>query len=212
MGKSLPFDSPVPIPRPRGAHRLEVYSLKLGRRASFYRRAALDQWLRLEADPDVESFCERPGFILVDGQRYLADFWVRYGSAEELVLLSESDEEGAAVRKGRQLDDSQIDIRTVPPAELAAARVWIDNWQRMLPTIVANRGLAAASLMTAIQRFAAAQPRQLLTIEREYATGDPVLVRTAVYELLRTGRLAAPGLHTEALSLLTLFSAPRGLS
>ncbi|MGA4395639.1 hypothetical protein ACI2T9_12420 [Ralstonia nicotianae] len=150
---------------------------------------------------------------MTDGQRHLADFWVRYESREELVVLSEADdEEGAAVGKGRQLDDSQIDIRIVPPAELASVRVWIDNWQRMLPTLVANRGLPAASLMTAIQRFATTQPRQLLTIEREYATGDPVLVRTAVYELLRMGRLCAPILHTEALSLLTLFSAPGGKS
>ena len=212
MGKSQSFDSPIPIPRPRGAHRLDAFSLKLGRRVSFYRRAALDQWLRLEADPDVQRFCERPGFILVGGQRHLAEFWVRYETRDELVLLSESDDEGMVVDKGRQLDDSEIDIRVVPPAELAASRVWIDNWQRMLPTIVANRGLPAASLLTAIRRFATAEPRQLLTIEREYATGDPVLVRTAVYELLRTGKLSAPTLHTEALSLLTLFSAPGGQS
>ena len=30
MGKSQSFDSPIPIPRPRGAHRLEAFSLKLG--------------------------------------------------------------------------------------------------------------------------------------------------------------------------------------
>ncbi|WP_317465863.1 hypothetical protein, partial [Chromohalobacter sp. HP20-39] len=81
----------------------------------------------------------------------MAEFWVRYETRDELVLLSESDDEGMVVDKGRQLDDSEIDIRVVPPAELAASRVWIDNWQRMLPTIVANRGLPAASLLTAIR-------------------------------------------------------------
>jgi hypothetical protein len=31
--------------------------------------------------------------------------------------------------------------------------VWIDNWQRMLPPLVATRGLVSPSLLTAIERF-----------------------------------------------------------
>ncbi|WP_335665833.1 hypothetical protein [Burkholderia pseudomallei] len=183
--------------------------MKLKRRASFYRRAAFDQWLCLEADPAVQTFCERPGFVMMDGQRRLADFWVRYADQDELIVVHEVDAEGRVPPKGDDLDDSRIALRVVGPAELAAARVWLDNWQRMLPCIVANRDAASASLLKAIQRFAA-EPRQLLTIEREYSTGDPVLVRAAVYELLRVGKLCAPALRVEALSLLTLFSAPAG--
>lgn len=39
----------------------------------------------------------------------------------------------------------------------------------------------------------------LSRIEREHAVGDPMLVRGAIFELLRTGALAAPSLHTQRL-------------
>ena len=34
-------------------------------------------------------FCERPGHVLINGDRHLADFWVRYVEHEELVVLTE---------------------------------------------------------------------------------------------------------------------------
>jgi hypothetical protein len=91
-------------------------------------------------------------------------------------------------------------------ADLAAVRVWINNWQRMLPCIVANWSLVSSSLPRAIECFLA-QPRKLLEIEREFSSGDPVLVRTAVFGMLHAGRLSAPDLHMQALSLLTSFIA-----
>jgi len=45
----------------------------------------------------------------------------------------------------------------------------------------------------------------LSSIERALAEGDPMIVRAAVFTLLHAGRLRAPCLHTEALSLLTPF-------
>jgi hypothetical protein len=90
MENSLHIQAPVALARPRGAHRLEAFSPKLARRLTFYRRALLDQWLLLEADPAVIAFCERPGYIQFGGQRYLADFWVRYAGHQELVILLDS--------------------------------------------------------------------------------------------------------------------------
>ncbi|SAL68221.1 hypothetical protein AWB67_06898 [Caballeronia terrestris] len=84
--------------------------------------------------------------------------------------------------------------------------MWIDNWQRMLPYIVANRGLASDALSHAIERFLR-DPQRLLAIEREFSTGDPIVVRTAVFGLLYSGRVCAQALRTEALSLLTEFVA-----
>jgi hypothetical protein len=43
-----------------------------------------------------------------------------------------------------------------------------------------------------------------LTVERELTKMQQMLVRTAVFDLLRTGGLAAPSLHTQKLSLHTL--------
>jgi hypothetical protein len=44
----------------------------------------------------------------------------------------------------------------------------------------------------------------LSRIEHELPLSDPSLVRAAVFDLLRTGQLRAPSLHTQALSPHTL--------
>jgi hypothetical protein len=74
----------------------------------------------------------------------------------------------------------------------------------MLPYVVANQGLIRPTLSEAIVRFVAV-PQRLLAIEREFSTGDPVLVRAALFGLLYGGRVGAPELHTQPLSLLTSF-------
>jgi hypothetical protein len=81
---------PLTLPRPRGAHRYDVFSPKLGRRLTLYRRNAFEAWLMLEADPAAKTFCERPSFMAVDGRRRVVDFWARYGDDECLVVLSET--------------------------------------------------------------------------------------------------------------------------
>jgi hypothetical protein len=109
------------------------------------------------------------------------------------------------------LDTASLTIRSVQPPELAASRMWIDNWQRMLPCLVATRGLVPPLLLDAIERFVA-HPQPLLAIEREFSTGDPILVRAAIFSLLHTGRVCAQGLRTDALSLLTQFVAAGNVS
>lgn len=211
MDDSLRIAEPIALARPRGAHRFEALSPKLARRVRFYRRALLEQWLLLEANPKVLTFCERPGYVLIDGYRRLADFWVRYVDGQELVLLSDLMIEGDASASCHDLDGHALPIRLVTPAEFAAARVWTDNWQRMLPYLVANRRLVPPTLAHAITRFVK-EPQRLLAIEREFSAGDPVLVRTALFGLLHSGRVSAPELHTQPLSLLTSFVAAESTS
>ncbi|WP_196319663.1 hypothetical protein [Burkholderia cepacia] len=62
------------VVRPRGAHRFKAFRLKLACRVKLYRWPALEQWLVLESDPTVRTFCERPGCVMLNGQRLLADF------------------------------------------------------------------------------------------------------------------------------------------
>ncbi|WP_174931400.1 hypothetical protein [Burkholderia lata] len=66
--------APVAIVRPCGTHRFEAFSPRLARRITFYRRPALEEWLVIEAAPTANTCCERPACVLLDGQRYLADF------------------------------------------------------------------------------------------------------------------------------------------
>jgi hypothetical protein len=206
MADTLQVTGPVALCRPRGAHRFEAFSPKLARRVMFYRRALLEQWLLLEANPKVITFCERPGYVLINEDRHLADFWVRYVDREELVVLSELISRSKVDASGVELDACTAEVRFVASAELAAARAWTDNWQRILPYLVANRGLVPAPLSPAIMQFVD-EPRRLLDIEREFLTSDPVIVRTALFSLLYSGRVSASALQTQPLSLLTSFTA-----
>ncbi|MEX3693423.1 hypothetical protein AB3X91_18800 [Paraburkholderia sp. BR14263] len=201
---------PVAFARARGAHRFEVFSPKLKRRLTLDRRCAVDQWFVLESDPTVRIFCERPGFAQFDGRRYLVDFHVRYADRHELLLLPDP----VIVEDGKPravIDASAMTVRHVEPAELAASRMWVDNWQRMLPCLIATRGLVPASLLNSIERFVATS-QALLDIEREFSTGDPIIVRAALFSLLHTGRVTAPELRTEPLSWLTRFAAAEARS
>lgn len=205
MENILQVPQPVAFARPRGAHRLEFFSLKANRRITLYRPAALDQWILLEADPAVTTFCERPGFVQAEGRRHLADFWVRYVDRQELVILFDLPET-IDVKPVASMDAAGLTVRSVQQPELAASRVWIENWKRMLPCLVATRGLVSPALSSAIERFVA-HPQRLLSIEREFSTGDPVLARAAVFGSLHAGRVRAPELHAHELSLLTEFVA-----
>ncbi|CAM2198394.1 conserved protein of unknown function (plasmid) [Paraburkholderia kururiensis] len=204
MENSVRIAGPLPPVRPRNAHRFEVFSPKLGRRLTFFRRAALDQWVLLEADPCVKRFCERPGYIHAAGAARLADFWVEFADHQELVILSETLEEADISDRDVTLYAAMVPVRHVTAGEIAAARAWIDNWRRMLPCMVASRGLVPPGLMSAIERFVCA-PQKLLAVEREFSAGDPTLVRAALYGLMHAGRVVSPDLRTASLSLLTSF-------
>ncbi|CAE6866208.1 hypothetical protein R75461_08291 [Paraburkholderia nemoris] len=122
MADTLQVTRPIALERPRGAHRFEAFSPKLARRVMFYRRALLEQWLMLEANPKVVTFCERPGYVLINEDRHLADFWVRYVDRDELVVLSER-LCGSNVDASRpEVDAGTVEVRLVGSAELAAAR------------------------------------------------------------------------------------------
>lgn len=207
MELSLPLVKPIALVRPRGAHRFEAFSAKLQRRVTFCRHSLLELWVLLETDPAVVAFCERPGYIQMEGRLRLADFLVRYVDHDEFAVLTGCDADSSvreAMSSQRSIDGNALAIRRVGPAELAAGRAWIENWQRMLPYVVANHGLISPTLSEAIVRFVAV-PQRLLAIEREFSTGDPVLCRAALFGLLYSGRVKAPELHTQPLSLLSSF-------
>ncbi|MFB9127096.1 hypothetical protein E2553_40070 [Paraburkholderia dipogonis] len=206
MADTLQVTRPIALGRPRGAHRFEAFSPKLARRVMFYRRALLEQWLLLEANPKVITFCERPGYVQINEERHLVDFWVRYVDREELVVLIEPLRKCNVDGSCAEHDACNAAVRVVASAELAAARAWTDNWQRILPYLVANRGLVPATLPPAIMQFVE-EPRRLLDIEREFQTSEPVIVRAALFSLLHTGRVSASALQTQPLSLLTSFTA-----
>ena len=96
-----------------------------------------------------------------------------------------------------------VAVRIVTAAEMAAHGVWIANWERMLPVVNATRSLVSGALTRAVlQRLH--EPTPLATVERELSRGDPCLVRGVIFDLLRTGRIGAPSLHVQPLTLHTM--------
>ena len=175
---------PVEIARPKGARQIEAFSPKLGRRLRFYNWSTFRLWLLLEADPGVRMFCERPGYLQTSTSTLLAAFWARYDDRREILLLAPSGDAVEVRCSGAETFlPPTVPVRVVDSTELAAARVWTDNWERMLHLITANKKLLSSTLCDGIVRFVSSTT-QLCTIERAFSTGDPILVRAAVFSLL----------------------------
>ena len=191
------FAAPLDTPRPRGARLLEAFSPKQGRRVRFFDHACFAQWIRLEADPDVLDLCERPTRLGSERDARLVDFWIRHAEGEQLVLL----EDGGAGADPEMFDG--VPVHRVAAAELAAAAVWIANWQKMLPVIVAAGPVLPAGLAQSVLK-SLREPTALSRLEHDFSVGDPPVVRGAIFELLRTGQLRAPSLHERPLSPYTL--------
>lgn len=198
------FQAPVSSTRPRGTRVIEVYSPKLGRRLQCFGEHVFKQWVRVEADPTIKTFCERPVFLDRVGMQ-LVDFWVVQENGEVLLIVDAESPVSALAQDGVELP-----VRSVPCAELAAARTWIDNWERMLPVIASCRSQLTAPLLQSILHFVS-EPMQLSRIEHQFIKGDPTLIRAAIFTLLHVGSLQAPQLHTEQLSFLTRFH-PMGVN
>src|SRR5271168_4144636 len=111
MEDSLSSVAPVALPRPRGAHRFEAFSPKLDRRVMFYRRACLEQWVLIEADPTAIAFCERPGHVELRERKCLADFWVRYADRQELILVVNQDDVTGQPKPNRDLIGASMPVR-----------------------------------------------------------------------------------------------------
>lgn len=199
MKESSPrFLVPAGSPRPRGSRLLTAFSPKLGRTVAFFNHACFDQWIRLEADPSVLAFCERPRRVGSGVDGALIDFWVGSRTQEEMLIV-----ETGHLRESLPPKVQDVPLRLVPAAELASAAIWVSNWHRLIPVINATRGLAPKALVKSVLSLVC-RPLALAVIESELSIGDPAVVRGAVFELLRSGQLMAPSLHTQPLSLHTM--------
>jgi hypothetical protein len=197
-GSAPRYNAPLDAPRPRGARLLEGFSPKLSRSIRSYDHATFNLWISLEADPRVLAFCERPARLGTDAKSALIDFWVQRGDQEEFLVLERGASPPAVPDRAHDLA-----VRPVTAAELAAGDVWISNWQRILPVITATQSLIPKHLSRSVLG-AVQEPVPLSKVECELAVGDPALVRGALFELLRTGRLCAPTLRMQPLSLNTM--------
>lgn len=106
----------TPIEIPRGTHYgnefYAVYSVKVGRIVNLFSKLEYFNFLTLETDPTVETFCEQPLEIQIveDGKvkKAIFDMWVRYKDGreefQEVKYTKElSGDSAAAIRSQEQI-------------------------------------------------------------------------------------------------------------
>jgi hypothetical protein len=117
--------------------------------------------------------CERPTRLGAARDARLIDFWIQRVDGEQLLLLDASGTEPVPQTV------NGMPLHRIAAAELAAAAMWIANWQRMLPVIVASRALLPKGLVHSVLTRVH-EPVALSRIERELSmdqTADAVVVR-----------------------------------
>ena len=185
---------PVEVNRPPYLHRYDLFSPKLSRRLTLFSWNAVLLWTMIESHPAIKQFCERPGLVHVHGDWRLADFWVQRDGRSEFLLLEHSPLQNLVGVAPRLESDLGLRARTVLDEELEAHATWIKNWQQILPYLVSNRSFVEPRQLNRILSFCQV-PQMLVNIERAELPGDPVITRTAVFELVRQGKLSAEDLQ-----------------
>lgn len=179
--------------RPYKCHRFDVFGLKIARPLTLFGQARLKAWVAIEAEPSVVAYCERPLVVPDSSPARVVDFWVRFADREELWLL----ERGKDRREGSDPDQlipaftewgaaNGMTVRLVPPVR-DEKDVYLDNWGRIIRELSANRRFASRGLCEQV-RTRLAVPISLGGLVALFPAEDPVLVRTAAFALMHSGR------------------------
>ena len=196
------YEKPVEIKRRPWQRRIEVYSPKLKRRLTLFSWAAHDAWVLLEADPAVKGFCERPAYV-EGGAGRLIDFWVNRGRHTKFQVLWASESEKPVFSKSLH----GVALQVLRRADLMALDQRIQNWSQILPYRVSFARYGNAQLQKDIfSRLA--KPHRLERIEAAFHPIDVTAIRAALFELLATGKIAAPELDSKPLGPMTMFRRP----
>ncbi|CAE6956308.1 hypothetical protein IQ290_31635 [Burkholderia sp. R-70199] len=200
--------------RPHGAHRYDLFGPKIGRRLTLFGRFALDVWVRLESDPHVVTYCERPLCIPDAKPPRVVDFWVRTHNGEKLCLLLRTAEATSAGQGGPlfpafQLwsQASSLQLQMIHPQELNDPQVLHENRIMMLRYLAGSYALPVDGLMPGVL-FACSNGTTLAELERQFAAADPILVRSAAFRLVLDGQVRCPTLPLEPLGPRTRLERP----
>lgn len=183
--------------------RIQVYSPKAARMLVFFSYEGVAAWVLAESCPLVQTFCEHPGFVQVDGVPVMADLWVSGDQREHFVRI-EGGIELCAELPEQVLTYPDAEVSRVSADWLAQHRVWIDNWLQINPYLVANaRFVTPATLERVTALFDDARP--LFDAEHAIRDLDVQLVRTAIFMLMHQGKLCSDDLAVRPLASTTVF-------
>ncbi|MFM0204945.1 hypothetical protein PQR53_34565 [Paraburkholderia fungorum] len=200
--------------RPHGAHRSDLIGPKIGRRLTLFGRLALDLWVRLESDPQVVTYCERPLCIPDAKPSRVVDFWIRTRHDERLCVVLRT-AEWTSVAQGHFLFPafqswsraSSMQLQMIHPQELADPHVLRENRVMMLRYLVSGHALPIDGLMAGVL-IACSNGTTLAELERQFTAADPMLVRSAVFRLVLDGQVRCPTLALEPLGPRTRLERP----
>ena len=205
----MPVSSPINVPRPIEIKRLpwmrriHVHSPKLARTLVLFSEQSVNAWALIESCPQITDFCEHPGFIDVDGQRMLAEFWVKSDERQAFLKLQNAIE--LLPEHPKQAPTFiEVAISRVPSDWFEPYHHWIANWLQINPYLVSNTRFVTPEMIERVAGiFKAAGP--LYDAEHALRDMDKQLVRTAIFMLLHQGRLRSDELARGPLAGSTVF-------
>jgi hypothetical protein len=197
---TLEYAQAVEVKRRPWQRRIEVFSPKLRRRLTLFSRDAQDAWILLEADPHVHSFCERPAY---GNAGRVLDFWVDRGRHQQFWVVSSTDTERSSI--ARLVNG--VAVRVLQRADLIAMAMRIANWSQIVPYRICSARFSDRRLqrdiLTRLEK-----PHRMDLLEAAFHPVDVSSVRSALFELLATGKVIAPAIDSAPLSLSTVFRRP----
>ena len=209
MAPNPRFVRPASNARNSKAHRYDVFGPKVSRELTIFGRPALLAWTSLEADPSVETYCERP--LVIPETSRIVDLWVRRKDSECFVILlrqSELPEEGKiSLPKKVQswLDASRTPVVLVDPADDVRRLVLLENWGLIIRDLSAFARYVPRALSEEVHK-AIEDGLALEQLEQDFDDQDPVLARVALFSLLHRGLALCPQLEHSPLNSSMTFT------
>jgi hypothetical protein len=193
------FCMPITTARPNiKAHRFDVFGPKIGRSLTLFKRNTVEAWIRLEADPAVTWYCERPIVIQDSSPKRIPDFYVVRNGVEEICFLYTQAEANEAFNPAEcwpgfaaWCRQNEIRITTLDPTAEGEDDVLLSNWGHVLRELAAFDRYVPGELRSAILGELR-KPTTLLELEKRFNHVDPRLVQVACWSLIHSGKATCP--------------------
>jgi hypothetical protein len=180
------MSDPTPLPMRRLPKQTlhHVWAPKLARPVVLNSLRQLQLWTLLEANPGITRYVERPCEADGDAEGLTADFWALGNGRPTWLRVEGATHEQATAG----LPAQRPSLVLVSAEELDRHRVWIQNWQSLLPYLSCSASIDLSGLRAQVVAFFAREA-SLEDAERHLAATDPVLVRAATIDGLHRGDL-----------------------
>jgi hypothetical protein len=209
----ITFDKPLEVPRPYKSYRFDSYSLKAGRRLTLYGKAALSQFIELEADPLVTALCERSMHIPDSKPKRVVDFWGLKETVATFYLLLKPDELSESSKLRLPYREFQkwagacgAQVVEVSTESFHERRCRLGNMLIISQHVAVHRGQVTPELL---ERCMNELPASFTLTQAEAAIAalDGMLVRASVFQLFLVGKLQCERLNEQPINLHTTWSS-----